>query len=47
MQCIRGFPGGSGGQESTCKAGDTEDTVSIPVSGGSSIGGNENPLQYS
>lgn len=47
MQCIRGFASGSASQESTCKAGDTEDTASIPVSEGSPIGGNENPLQYS
>ena len=29
-----GFPDGSSGKESACSAGDTEDTVSIPGSGG-------------
>jgi len=47
MQCIWGFPNGSASQESTCKAGYTEDMRSIPASGRYPIGGNENPLQYS
>ena len=39
-----GFPGGSGGKESTCNAGDPG---SIPGSGGSPGEGNANPFQYS
>ena len=39
-----GFPGGSGGKESACNAGDAG---SIPGSGGSPGGGNDNLLQYS
>ena len=39
-----GFPGGSGGKESACNAGDPG---SIPGSGGSPGEGNANPLQYS
>ena len=39
-----GFPGGSGGKESTCNA---EDLGSIPGSGRSPGEGNDNPLQYS
>ena len=39
-----GFPGGSGGKESACKAGDLG---LIPGSGRSSREGNGNPLQYS
>ena len=42
-----GFPGGSVGKESSCNAGDTKDTGSIPVSGRSPRGGNGHPLQYS
>ena len=38
-----GFPGGSDGKESTCKAGDLG---SIPGLGRSSGGGHGNPLQY-
>ena len=38
------FPGGSGGKESACKAGDPG---SIPGLGRSSGEGNGNPLQYS
>ena len=46
--CIReGFPGGSVGKESTCSAGDTGDSGSIPESGRSPGGGHGNPLQYS
>ena len=40
----KGFPGGSGGKESACNAGDPG---SIPGSGGSPGEGNANPLQYS
>ena len=39
-----GFPGGSGGKESTCNAGDPG---SISGSGRSPGEGNGNPLQYS
>ena len=39
-----GLPGGSGGKESACKAGDLG---LIPGSGRSPIGGSGNPLQYS
>ena len=39
-----GFPGGSVGKESACKAGDPG---SIPESGRSPEGGNGNLLQYS
>ena len=39
-----GFPGGSGGKESFCNAGDTD---SIPGSGRSPREVNGNPLQYS
>ena len=39
-----GFPGGSGGKESTCNAGDLG---SIPGSGRSPGEGHGNPLQYS
>ena len=38
-----GFPGGSNGKESACNA---EDLGSIPESGRSPRGGNDNPLQY-
>ena len=40
----RGFPGSSGGKESTCNAGDLG---SIPELGRSPGGGHGNPLQYS
>ena len=39
-----GFPGGLGGKESTCNAGDPG---SIPGLGGSHGEGNGNPTQYS
>ena len=39
-----GFPGGSGGKESTCNAGVLS---SIPGLGRSRGGGHGNPLQYS
>ena len=42
-----GFPGGSAGKESACKAGDTGDAGLIPGSGRSPGGGYGNPLQYS
>ena len=42
-----GFPGGSAGKESSCKAGATGDASLIPGSGGSPGGGNGCPLQYS
>ena len=38
-----GFPGGSGGKESTCNAGDA---ASVPGAGRSLGGGNGNPLPY-
>ena len=41
---LKGFPGSSGGKESTCNAGDPD---SIPGSGRSPGGGDGNPLQYS
>ena len=40
---FRGFPGGSGGKESACNAGDLG---SIPESGRPLGEGNGNPLQY-
>ena len=43
----KGFPGGSVGNESTCKAGAAGDTGSVPGWGRSPGGGNGNPLQYS
>ena len=42
-----GFPGGSLGKESSCNAGDTEDTSLVPGLGRSPRGGHGNPLQYS
>ena len=47
LPCSRehcGFPGGSDGEDSACKAGDLG---SIPRSGGSPREGNGNPFQYS
>ena len=41
--CCLGFPGGSAGKESACKAGGLD---SIPGSGRSSEEGDGNPLQY-
>ena len=46
MQLILGAPRWLSGKESTCNAGDAEDTDLIPGSGRSSAGGNGNPLQY-
>ena len=42
-----GFPNGSAGKESSCNAGDTGDSGSIPGSGRFLGEGNGNPLQYS
>ena len=42
-----GLPDGSVGKESTCNAGDAEDSGSIPESGKFPGEGNGNPLQYS
>ena len=42
-----GFPDGSAGEESACKAGDTVDAGLIPGLGRSPGGGNGNPLRYS
>ena len=44
---LSGFPGGTGGKESACHAGDVRDEGSIPGSGRSSGGGHGNLLQYS
>ena len=44
FNCFMGFPDGSVGKESTCKAGDSS---SIPGLGGFPGEGNGNPLQYS
>ena len=44
MNLCYGFPGGSGGKESACNAGDPG---LIPGSGRSPGEGNGNPLQYS
>ena len=43
----RGFPGGSVGEESPARAGDTGDAGSVPASGRSLGGEHGNPLQYS
>ena len=42
-----GFTGGSVGEEPNCNVGDTGDTGSVPGSGRSLGGGNDNPLQSS
>ena len=44
MFCVGGFPGGSDGEESACKAGDLS---SVPGLGTSPGEGNDYPLQYS
>ena len=44
LQQSKGFPDGLDGKESTCNA---SDPGSIPGSGRSPGGGNDNPLQYS
>ena len=44
LSLLRGFPGGSDGNESACNVGDL---VSIPGLGRSPGGGHGNPLQYS
>ena len=43
MFCVGGFPGGSDGEESACKAGDLS---SIPGLGRPPGEGDGNPLQY-
>ena len=40
----RGFPGGSAGKESACKARDARDRIPIPGSGRSPGGGHGNTL---
>ena len=46
--CIHmGFPGGSAVKESTCNAGATGGSGSVPVLGRSPAGGHGNLLQYS
>ena len=42
-----GFPGGPGGKEPACNAGDAGDTGLIPGLGRSCGGGHGSPLQYS
>ena len=42
-----GFPCGTRGKESVCKAGDTRDLGLVPGSRNSPEEGNGNPLQYS
>ena len=42
-----GLPWWLSGKESTCNAGDTRDTFSIPGSENYPVRGNGNPLQYS
>ena len=42
-----GVPSSSAGKESSCNAGDREDTGSIPELGRSPEGGNGNPFHYS
>ena len=44
LHTLRGFPGGSGSEESACNSGDPG---SIPRLGRSPGEGNGNPLQYS
>ena len=46
-ECTGGFLDGSASTESTCSAGDTEDSDSVPGSGRSLGGSSGNPLQYS
>ena len=43
----KGFPDGSAGKESACRAGDTGYVGSVPGLRRSPGGGNDNPLQYS
>ena len=43
---LRGFPNCSSSKRSSCNAGDTRDSGSIPGSGRSPGGGNSNPLWY-
>ena len=42
--CSQGFPGGSGGKESVCNAGNLDSTLGLGRFPGE---GNGNPLQYS
>ena len=44
LKLLMGFPGGSGGKESTCNAGDLGSISGLQRSPG---GGHGNPLQYS
>ena len=44
---LMGFPGGTGGKESICNAGDTEDVGLIPGLGKSPGGGHSTLLQHS
>ena len=44
--CFMGFPGGTGVKERTCQWRRHRDTGSIPGSGWSLGGGDDNPLQY-
>ena len=47
MNNLGGFPGGAVVKNPPANAGDAGDTCSIPGSGRSPGGGNDNPLQYS
>ena len=47
LASLLSFPDGSVGKESTYHAGGTEDMSSVPESGRSPGGGNDNPLHYS
>ena len=47
MNNLGGFPGGAMVKNPPASAGDTGDMCSIPESGRSPGGGNDNPLQYS
>ena len=47
MVILRGFPGGSGGKESTCSVGEPRDVGLIPESGRFHGEGHGKPLQYS
>ena len=47
MTNLGGFPGGAMIKNPPANAGDAGETCSIPGSGKSPGGGNDNPLQYS
>ena len=47
MVILRGFPGGSGGKESTCSVGEPRDVGLIPELGRFHGEGHGKPLQYS